>query len=462
MAFMNKQNTIKKFSPTDFVYQSFSDQKGMDDSLLKLHSLKLPSLVSKSFLDIGCNEGFFCGAAAEGGANKIVGIDSSEMAIKKAKLRFPEIEFHAQDWGILPNEKFDVILFLSALHYLGSLESIKNFFFKISQALISDGVIVIETGLSLDPSISIETVFRDDGTTVFYPSFFELEKIFHSLNLGCRLVGYSSIYSDNRRRVVIHVKRLLTSIVFVTGSANSGKSTICNLISDVESQINLDDWTLNLGVHWPQIDHIIKSGIQPTREILYVNNIDPHDVYINLYEYINKKIGSNVPKNLYFVVGSIPFEAKKFLIDIFNRENIRTWSLDPTIEQIGGANDGLLATDGCFSYPISQDRLIGSINNISNRNNCLLVGLSVNEFGLQNNLKKVIVVAKKIYADTSIFKNTILDYEIFNEYFPSNFESSFSFKFTYSEGYCLEVVSVAALCCDYKVRFFAMMSNEES
>jgi hypothetical protein len=47
-------------------YQKLGPEtKGVSDSLTKLARLRLPdSMAGKCFLDIGCNEGFFCGVAA--------------------------------------------------------------------------------------------------------------------------------------------------------------------------------------------------------------------------------------------------------------------------------------------------------------------------------------------------------------------------------------------------------------
>ena len=48
-------------------YQSFVGQPGASDSAGKLRAIQLPNLSGKSFLDLGCNAGFFCGHALEFG-----------------------------------------------------------------------------------------------------------------------------------------------------------------------------------------------------------------------------------------------------------------------------------------------------------------------------------------------------------------------------------------------------------
>ena len=98
-------------------YQSFPDATGSSKSLEKLQALRLPPLAGKSFLDVGCNEGFFCGFAQHEGATKVVGIDGNQTCIDRAKHRFPELSFYQQSWDDPIEGEFDVILLASALHY---------------------------------------------------------------------------------------------------------------------------------------------------------------------------------------------------------------------------------------------------------------------------------------------------------------------------------------------------------
>ena len=71
-------------------YQSFPDAAGDSRTLDKLKALRLPDLAGKSFLDVGCNEGFFCGFARFLGAGRVVGVDHSEQFIARARVRFPD------------------------------------------------------------------------------------------------------------------------------------------------------------------------------------------------------------------------------------------------------------------------------------------------------------------------------------------------------------------------------------
>lgn len=54
---------ICRFRKKKKSYQSFPDQAGGSHSFDKLTQLRLPPLAGRSFLDVGCNEGFFCGFA---------------------------------------------------------------------------------------------------------------------------------------------------------------------------------------------------------------------------------------------------------------------------------------------------------------------------------------------------------------------------------------------------------------
>ena len=125
-------------------YQSFPGVKGSSESMEKLKALLLPSLKGKKFIDLGCNEGFFCGYALFAGAAEITGIDRSEAAIGLARSRFPECRFLAQSWEQLPDEKYDVILLLSALHYAEDQEALIH---RLMKALNSGGILVLELGV---------------------------------------------------------------------------------------------------------------------------------------------------------------------------------------------------------------------------------------------------------------------------------------------------------------------------
>lgn len=125
-------------------YQSFPDAAGDSRTLDKLKALRLPGLEGRSFLDVGCNEGFFCGFARFQGAKRAVGVDSSALFIERARERFPECEFHQQGWEHLPEGQFDVILLASALHYADDQPALVR---ALVERLSPDGTLVLELGI---------------------------------------------------------------------------------------------------------------------------------------------------------------------------------------------------------------------------------------------------------------------------------------------------------------------------
>jgi tRNA (mo5U34)-methyltransferase len=83
-----------------------------------------PDLRGKSVLDIGCNAGFYSLEMKRRGANRVLGIDSSEVYLEQARfaaeVENSEIEFRnlsVYDVGEL-REQFDIVLFMGVLYHL--------------------------------------------------------------------------------------------------------------------------------------------------------------------------------------------------------------------------------------------------------------------------------------------------------------------------------------------------------
>lgn len=145
-------------------YQSFPDRPGDSASFAKLAALALPPLAGLSFLDVGCNEGFFCGYASFDAAVCVVGIDRDPEAVARARERFPHCRFFACDWNILDpsraaagdgadaapppleaDRRFDVILCASALHYSADQPALVA---SMMSRLRPGGVLVLEMGVA--------------------------------------------------------------------------------------------------------------------------------------------------------------------------------------------------------------------------------------------------------------------------------------------------------------------------
>jgi SAM-dependent methyltransferase len=136
-------------------------------------ALHLPVLEGRSFLDVGCNEGFFCGFAKFAGAARSVGLDRSREFIERARRRFPDCEFHCQNWDYLPDGPFDVILLASALHYADDQATLLH---RLVDHLAPDGVLVLELGIV--PSQKSEWVKVTRGIDErWFPSLMKLREI---------------------------------------------------------------------------------------------------------------------------------------------------------------------------------------------------------------------------------------------------------------------------------------------
>lgn len=128
-------------------YQSFPGKPGASDSGALLAALAMPPLAGRRFLDMGCNEGYFCGYAFFDAATRIVGVDNDAEAIARGRRRFPNCEFMESGWDeFLHNckEKFDVILCAAALRHV---ENPRAFMAGLMRLLGAGGVLILQTAV---------------------------------------------------------------------------------------------------------------------------------------------------------------------------------------------------------------------------------------------------------------------------------------------------------------------------
>jgi len=110
----------------------------------KFAGLNLPPLEGKRFLDMGCNMGFYCRYAKEQGAVRVLGIDNSSKVIAVAREENPGIEFRDKGWDDFPTGPFDVVIWLSAIHYAADPVMTAQ---HILRNLSPGGVLVLECGV---------------------------------------------------------------------------------------------------------------------------------------------------------------------------------------------------------------------------------------------------------------------------------------------------------------------------
>lgn len=209
-------------------YQSFDGEIGDSNSAAKLACLHLPEdLSGKTVLDIGCNEGYFVREALRRGATKAVGIDMSSDLIAKAKKRTPEGDFRVMSWWDFGTEKFDFILFLSAIHYEKDQRRLLT---KLSYNLNLGGILILECGIASERSLEWKIVDRHDGV-VRFPTVTYLEENILS-SYASRILGNSVKQSgDPVNRYVLHCTPKMPHIHIVSGWSKSGKSNFCHQLN---------------------------------------------------------------------------------------------------------------------------------------------------------------------------------------------------------------------------------------
>jgi SAM-dependent methyltransferase len=202
-------------------YQSFPDARGDSRSLDKLKALRLPVLKERSFLDVGCNEGFFCGFAHFAGAHRVLGLDRSRNVIERARARFPNCEFRCQGWAELPDEHFDVILLASALHYAEDQPALLH---ALVDHLAPDGVLVLELGLVPSPKAEWVKVTRGIDQR-WFPSLGKLREVLASHVLKSMALSVPQA-GDPLPRYVVHISRRRPVAVLLLEPSASGKTTL--------------------------------------------------------------------------------------------------------------------------------------------------------------------------------------------------------------------------------------------
>lgn len=206
-------------------YQSFPDAAGASRTLDKLKVLKLPALAGRSFLDVGCNEGFFCGFADFQGAERVLGIDQSRHFIEQARRRFPSCEFLLQSWDQLPDEKFDVILLASALHYADDQPGLIQ---ALVKHLSPDGVLVLELGIVSSRDAEWRRVKRGIDEREF-PSMPMLRQVL--ADYAWKWMGPSvSQDGDPVARHVVHISRRKPVAYLLMQPPGYGKSSLASAL----------------------------------------------------------------------------------------------------------------------------------------------------------------------------------------------------------------------------------------
>lgn len=115
----------------------------------------VPKNDRQAILDLGCGAGTLTVQLADL-CNKIVGVDSSQSMIEKAKQQFRNIEFMVCDVLALPFEnEFDVVFSNAVFHWISDHDALLK---NIHKFLKSEGLLVCEFGASGNIAV-IENAF---------------------------------------------------------------------------------------------------------------------------------------------------------------------------------------------------------------------------------------------------------------------------------------------------------------
>jgi SAM-dependent methyltransferase len=327
-------------------YQSFNDEEGHSASMKKLAALKLeqleplkaapssPPLRGKSVLDIGCNEGFFCKQAIAQGASRVVGCDADLRYLSLARQRCPEAEFIHSTWWDLPDERFDVIFFLSAFHYE---EKPRELLIHLKKHLAPSGVLVLECGaLVLAGRHQWHAVKRWDGVRL-YPT---QEMLIRTLlnDYAVRTIGPSiNQPGDPIPRYVYHCRIKKPTALLLSGPSGVGKSATASLFASRGFPVyDLDTFFLRLvsddrmlGLSF--VDLIRKEPFCNTRnvsELLVWLKRNPH----HIKEAVSLVIKELPPVSDLFIIEGAALNLELFYKELSERlfgEGISSWHASP-------------------------------------------------------------------------------------------------------------------------------------
>jgi len=246
-------------------YQSFPCELGSSDSASKLFALSLPALSDKTFLDVGCNEGFFCGYAAFDGASRVVGLDLDERFIAHARERFPHCTFLAQGWDQLPDERFDVILLASALHYADDQPAMIA---RLMERLAPGGVLVLELGVHPGDDNRWVRVQRGKIDTRLFPTRARLLEVLAPY--ACRFMGASVRQAgDPVPREVVHVTARRPLALLLLADPGAGKTNLARTvfapagITVVNGDSLLHDVALGRQAASPELQKLVREDHSP-------------------------------------------------------------------------------------------------------------------------------------------------------------------------------------------------------
>jgi len=157
--YKNRKIDFDKIHNSSFEGWGFSFRRSQLYRFKKYINLLRKYKVKGRVLDIGCSTGFFSNRFLKPLFNEVIAIDVSEVAIRKAKEKYPGIKFIK---GSLLNinfceEMFDCITLLEVLYYLNDYEQ-NEYLKKIAKLLKEDGYFLISVNIGSKPYFNKEEI----------------------------------------------------------------------------------------------------------------------------------------------------------------------------------------------------------------------------------------------------------------------------------------------------------------
>ncbi len=313
-------------------YQSLPWQRGDSQSFAKLLALHLPSLKGKSFLDVGCNTGYFCGWAAFEKSTRVLGIDKRSEAIVLAKDWFTDCEFSCTTWDELSSEQFDIVLCLSALHYAENQEALID---TLMQRVTSSGVLVLELGIAPGDKDVFEAVQRSIDVR-----YFPTQKKLHSMLSKYafkRIGGSVQQAGDPIPRFVYHIRHKLPVAILLMDEHYSGKSSLAKTMFSPHFVHVFGDNTYSEIAHGKRVvsealrdiikldtdscrldcalitETVCRAGLLPELLDLYISLADAKDCIFDAYipEAFKNTVGEAFERAGFFVAGMYIYQSQR-------------------------------------------------------------------------------------------------------------------------------------------------------
>jgi len=328
-------------------YQSFNNETGSSKSTEKFNALRLPPLANKRVLDIGCNEGFFSFKAIELGASEVKGIDIDINFIRKANDRKIYFEhpnaqncnFMTQGWDEIGNNKYDVILFLSAIHYSSDQE--KTLLKLIDQNLSEDGVLILELGIVPETSLDEFILIKRAIDSRYFPSMVKVKSMLK--NYAYKIIGRSVDQAgDPTPRWVIHIKKMKSTAILIEGDSATGKSTLLRKFQDKNiGSLSIDDLLMEIKNDFynskapGKLDEFINKHYDGLKLDLIYYQIMANNCHLNLISRITERALNlkNATESEIIAVEGFPLTLPRFrsaLEKSLNENGFFIWNLNKT------------------------------------------------------------------------------------------------------------------------------------